>query len=189
MLRGVAVWNRERTAAGEPAITISVGLHYGEVVIGDVGSERRLELAVLGDVVNVASRLEAATRRIGAALLVSEGSWPAAARPRTHHMGGASWPPSSRLRPSNSRVNRTRFPPACFVAAQTCRMILSTPERRAANPVIMQWALSTRIEFVFRQQDRQYRLPLQLEERVDILAKDLLLVDRWKKIAVVQDTG
>lgn len=72
MQHAVGEWNRGRTAAGEPAITISVGIHYGEVVIGDVGSERRLELAVLGDVVNVASRLEAATRRIDAALLVSE---------------------------------------------------------------------------------------------------------------------
>src|SRR3546814_16940159 len=63
MLRTVDEWNRERIAAGEPPIRLSVGIHYGEVVLGNIGSERRLEFAVLGDVVNVASRLETLTDR------------------------------------------------------------------------------------------------------------------------------
>src|SRR3546814_9511924 len=62
MLRTVEEWNRERIAAGEPPIQLSIGIHYGEVVLGNIGSERRLEFAVLGDVVNVARRLETLTR-------------------------------------------------------------------------------------------------------------------------------
>lgn len=71
MQRAMTEFNKARTEAGEPAIRLAIGIHYGDVVIGDVGSERRLELAVLGDVVNVASRLEAANRPENAAIIVS----------------------------------------------------------------------------------------------------------------------
>ena len=67
----VTAWNAERRARGGEAIWLSVGMHYGEVVLGDIGSERRLEFAVLGDVVNVASRLEALTRDLDASIIVS----------------------------------------------------------------------------------------------------------------------
>ena len=39
-------------------IQLSIWVHYGSVVLGDFGSERRLEFIVIGDTVNVASRLE-----------------------------------------------------------------------------------------------------------------------------------
>lgn len=71
MQRAMAEFNTTQAEAGEPAIRLAIGIHYGDVVIGDVGSERRLELAVLGDVVNVASRLEAANRPENAAIIVS----------------------------------------------------------------------------------------------------------------------
>ena len=52
-------------------LKLAIGVHYGPVVIGNIGSEQRLEFSVLGDTVNVASRLEAATRGIGCRCLVS----------------------------------------------------------------------------------------------------------------------
>lgn len=48
------------------------GLHYGPVVLDDIGDERRVELAVLGDTVNTASRLEGLTRDLGASLAASQ---------------------------------------------------------------------------------------------------------------------
>lgn len=65
-------WNGERTARGEPPIEVSIGIHYGPVVLGDIGSERRMEFAVLGDVVNVAQRLEGLTRRLQCQIVVSD---------------------------------------------------------------------------------------------------------------------
>jgi adenylate cyclase len=72
MLKSIREWNVERVRDGEQAIRLSIGLHSGEAVLGDIGSERRLEFAVLGDVVNVTSRIETLTRQLDAALLVSD---------------------------------------------------------------------------------------------------------------------
>ena len=58
-------------AAGNPPLKLSIGIHYGEVVQGDIGGGRRLEFTVLGDTVNVASRLESMTRELGTTLAVS----------------------------------------------------------------------------------------------------------------------
>ena len=65
-------WNATRAAAGESEVRIALGLHYGAVVVGDIGTERRLELAVLGDTVNVASRLERLTRELDCHAVVSD---------------------------------------------------------------------------------------------------------------------
>jgi adenylate cyclase len=51
---------------------VSVGVHFGPATVGDVGPSRRLEFAVIGDTVNVASRLEAATRDVGGRIVVSD---------------------------------------------------------------------------------------------------------------------
>ena len=64
-------WNDQRKAAGEPAIRVSLGLHYGPVVLGDIGLTC-LEFAVIGSTVNAASRLEALTRALDCELVVSD---------------------------------------------------------------------------------------------------------------------
>jgi adenylate cyclase len=63
--------NRECAARGDPEFQVSVGVHYGTTIIGDIGPARRLEFAVVGDTVNVASRLEAATRQLRCRMAVS----------------------------------------------------------------------------------------------------------------------
>ena len=57
MQRGVAHLNQQWALAGRPEIGVGIGINYGEVFAGNIGSHRRLEYTVIGDAVNVASRL------------------------------------------------------------------------------------------------------------------------------------
>lgn len=62
----------QRAQIGEAPIGIGIGVHYGEVIVDNIGDARRLEYTVLGDTVNVPSRLERLTREVGAPLVVSD---------------------------------------------------------------------------------------------------------------------
>lgn len=61
---GLAKLNRTRTARGEPMLRHGVGLHFGEVVFGNVGSSARLDFTIIGDAVNVAARCAEETRAL-----------------------------------------------------------------------------------------------------------------------------
>ena len=72
IVTGMASANAELAAAGLPPLRISVGIHFGPAILGNIGTERRLEFATLGDTVNVASRLEAATRTLDCRIVASD---------------------------------------------------------------------------------------------------------------------
>jgi adenylate cyclase len=57
MQRAVRDINKRWSAQGRPTISVGIGINYGEVFAGNIGSHRRLEYTVIGDAVNVASRL------------------------------------------------------------------------------------------------------------------------------------
>ena len=71
ILADIAALNERRETRGEPRVEVGIGVHFGPVVLGDVGDENRLEFAVVGDTVNVASRFERLTRELGVRLVVS----------------------------------------------------------------------------------------------------------------------
>ncbi len=72
IIEDVDAFNAERSAHGKPSLKVSIGVHFGPVILGDIGPARRLEFAVLGDTVNVASRLEATTRELDCQCVVSD---------------------------------------------------------------------------------------------------------------------
>lgn len=71
ILRMMASWNRERTALGTYTLGVGIGVHYGPALLGNIGDEHRLDFAVIGDTVNVASRLEKLARPLGADIVAS----------------------------------------------------------------------------------------------------------------------
>jgi adenylate cyclase len=72
MAAAIARWNDERRAVGRPPIEIGIGIHWGAVVLGDIGGENRLEFATIGDTVNVANRLQALTRELDVETIASD---------------------------------------------------------------------------------------------------------------------
>ena len=72
LLRSVTAWNDVRIGQGDEPVRIAIGVHYGPVIAGNLGGEQRLEYTIVGDTVNVASRLEQLTRKLNVSLLASD---------------------------------------------------------------------------------------------------------------------
>ncbi len=72
MRRALEVLNETRMGRGQVPIKIGMALHTGEAISGTIGSSERMEYTVIGDTVNMASRIEASTKAFGTDLLISE---------------------------------------------------------------------------------------------------------------------
>mgnify|MGYP000492086051 CR=1 FL=1 len=72
MTAALETHNADRATKGLPPLAMGVGVHMGRVVAGHVGTKDRLQYTVVGDTVNVASRLEGATKTEGVPMLFSE---------------------------------------------------------------------------------------------------------------------
>ncbi len=71
MLRQRDQFNQELVQRGESPLAMGIGLHTGTVMLGTIGSEARMDGTVIGDTVNLASRMEGVTRQYGLDLVLS----------------------------------------------------------------------------------------------------------------------
>jgi len=75
MIEGLEKLNRKWQSEGRPTLQIGVGINTGEMLFGNIGSEQRMDFTVIGDSVNLGSRLESATKELHATIVISDATY------------------------------------------------------------------------------------------------------------------
>jgi len=72
MIEALDGFNAHQARLGKPQFKIGVGINYGVVTVGNIGTETKMNYTIIGDMVNLASRLEGLTKKYHQPLLISE---------------------------------------------------------------------------------------------------------------------
>jgi adenylate cyclase len=93
ILLAVDALNRDLFARSREPLRIGIGIHSGPAIVGSIGSPQRLEFTAIGNTVNVASRIESLTKKVGKPMLITE-----AVRDRLHDQSGLEELPRQQIR-------------------------------------------------------------------------------------------
>jgi adenylate cyclase len=77
MLKALATLQKRWTEEGRPALNIGIGINTGDMVVGNMGSQMRFDYTVMGDSVNLGSRLEGINKEYGTNIIISESTYQA----------------------------------------------------------------------------------------------------------------
>ncbi len=72
MLETLKEFNRSQAKRGRPSFRIGIGINYGVVTVGNIGSEKKMDYTVIGDMVNLAARLEDLTKIYDVPFIISD---------------------------------------------------------------------------------------------------------------------
>jgi len=111
MTARLAALNADLRGRGLPEIGLGVGLNTGTVCVGDMGSSMRRSYTVMGDAVNLASRIEGLTRHYGVDVLVGEDTRQAAGEPLADAGRAWRWVEVDRVRVKGKNRPVTLFTP------------------------------------------------------------------------------
>ena len=100
MSERLAAWNTARRAAGRSELRHGIGIHTGTVIAGNIGSGERLSYALVGDAVNVASRIQSLNKELGTTMLVS-----GATHGRLAQQGGLEPLPAMKVKGRSAEVS------------------------------------------------------------------------------------
>ncbi len=75
MIKSIALWNTHRVAEGKKPVGMGVGLNTDTIVSGNIGSPKRMDYTLIGDGVNLASRMEGLCKQYHASILISENTY------------------------------------------------------------------------------------------------------------------
>jgi adenylate cyclase len=72
MTEALTEFNRQQRENEKPEFQIGVGINYGVVTVGNIGTDKKMDYTIIGDMVNLASRMEGLTKKYHQGLLISE---------------------------------------------------------------------------------------------------------------------
>ncbi|MFB3921134.1 MAG: CHASE2 domain-containing protein [Terriglobia bacterium] len=75
MIAGLEKLNQKWQSEGRPQLQIGVGINTGDMLFGNIGSEQRMDFTVIGDSVNLGSRLESSTKELHATIVISDATY------------------------------------------------------------------------------------------------------------------
>jgi class 3 adenylate cyclase/HAMP domain-containing protein len=75
MTEALADFNRQQQEMEKPPFQIGVGINYGVVTVGNIGTDKKMDYTVIGDMVNLASRCEGLTKKYKQPIIITESLW------------------------------------------------------------------------------------------------------------------